>query len=52
MTSGVYGNATGLFDSGHMEPGETFEYLFETPGSFAYHCTLHPWMGGIVQVTE
>lgn len=52
VTSGVYGNATDLFDSGHMEYGQTFTYTFEHVGSFLYHCTLHPWMNGTILVTE
>ncbi|MXY60987.1 MAG: hypothetical protein F4Y82_02575 [Cenarchaeum sp. SB0665_bin_23] len=52
VTSGVYGNATDLFDSGHMEYNDTFTYKFEHAGSFLYHCTLHPWMNGTIIVTE
>ena len=52
VTSGSYGNPDGLFDSGHMDPGETFFYLFEDEGSFHYYCTLHEWMSGVVVVKQ
>lgn len=52
VTSGVYGNATELFDSGYMEYGQIFTYTFEYTGSFLYHCTLHPWMNGTITITE
>lgn len=31
-----------LFDSGVMKPGASFSYIFDTAGTFAYVCTLHP----------
>lgn len=52
VTSGSYEEPDGLFDSGHMDPGDIFEYTFEDAGSYVYHCTLHPWMEGIVDVRE
>jgi plastocyanin len=42
----------GAFDSGDIPPGLTFRWRFATPGSYAYHCTPHPWMQGVVQVTS
>ena len=51
VTSGVYGSATVLFDSGYMDPGDIFFYTFDQPGEFVYHCTLHEWMEGIVLVS-
>lgn len=51
VTSGVYGEPDGMFDSGHMDPGQSFWYVFSDPGRFAYHCTLHPWMEGVIDVT-
>lgn len=38
------------FDSGFMNAGDTFSYKFETPGTYDYICTLHPWMMGVVTV--
>jgi Tol biopolymer transport system component/plastocyanin len=49
---------TGAFDSspscpssGCMAPGTTFSFKFNAPGSFAYHCRLHPGQRGTVTVT-
>ena len=50
VTSGVYGEPSGLFDSGHLDPQEQFSVAFEEEGSFDYFCTLHPWMKGQVVV--
>ena len=40
----------GSFDSGLIEPGQTYERVFDRPGSYAYHCTPHPFMTGRVIV--
>jgi plastocyanin len=40
----------GAFDSGLIEPGRSYERVFERPGDFAYHCTPHPFMTGRVVV--
>ena len=40
----------GLFDSGPLSPGDTFDNTFETPGEFGYHCAIHPFMTGVVTV--
>ncbi len=40
----------GLFASGPISPGETFDNTFDTPGEFGYHCSIHPWMTGRVMV--
>lgn len=51
VTSGAANSSpTGLFDSGIMESGDTFEYTFESAGTYDYHCTLHPWAAGVVIV--
>jgi plastocyanin len=39
------------FDSGDLLPGTTFEHAFAAPGSFPYHCRIHPGMVGEVDVT-
>ncbi len=41
-----------LFDSGRLGSGESFSYTFNEPGTFDYHCTIHPIMQGTVIVTE
>jgi plastocyanin len=41
----------GSFDSGTLSPGDAFANLFEKPGTYAYHCTIHPTrMKGVVTV--
>jgi plastocyanin len=47
----------GLFDSGTLEPGDTFSYTFEEPGEYPYYCRFHGdeggrGMSGVVIVTE
>ena len=40
----------GSFDSGNLDPGETYVHAFETVGTFAYVCNYHPSMQGTVIV--
>ena len=40
----------GLFDSDLISAGDTFEVVFEEPGTFDYICIVHPWMLGTVTV--
>ena len=40
----------GSFDSGIFNPGQSWTYTFTTPGTYTYHCTLHPWMSGTITV--
>src|SRR5215213_4140216 len=42
----------GSFDSGRLDPGEQFSQTFDKPGTFTYHCGVHPEMQGSVVVTE
>jgi plastocyanin len=41
----------GSFDSGSIAGGESFEFTFDTPGEFAYHCNFHPSMTGTITVS-
>ncbi|MFZ3167073.1 MAG: PQQ-dependent sugar dehydrogenase, partial [Candidatus Methanoperedens sp.] len=41
---------TGVFDSGTLNQGNTFEFMFNDTGTFKYHCALHPTMQGEVIV--
>lgn len=38
------------FDSGHLHPGERFRVGDLPSGTYAYHCDIHPFMRGVVQV--
>jgi plastocyanin len=44
VTSGFYGEPTGLFDSGYLDPYQSFTLSFDESGTYDYFCTLHPWM--------
>lgn len=50
VTSGYYGEPTGLFDSGYLDPEGSFTFIFKNIGTYDYFCTLHPWMKGQVIV--
>ncbi|PJC51188.1 MAG: hypothetical protein CO032_00880 [Nitrosopumilales archaeon CG_4_9_14_0_2_um_filter_34_16] len=50
VTSGFYDAPTNLFDSGYLDPFESFTFTFEESGTYDYFCTLHPWMNGQVIV--
>ena len=32
--------------------GETYTHTFNTVGTYAYHCSPHPYMKGTIEVTE
>jgi plastocyanin len=40
----------GSFESGSIESGRVWRYTFTRPGTYAFHCTLHPFMQGMVVV--
>ncbi len=40
----------GSFDSGVLNKGDVWTHTFATPGTYAYHCTPHPWMKSTVIV--
>ncbi|MFQ5782144.1 MAG: plastocyanin/azurin family copper-binding protein [Nitrosopumilus sp.] len=50
VTSGSYDAPTDLFDSGHLDPSESYTLTFDEEGTYDYFCTLHPWMKGQVIV--
>lgn len=39
-----------LFDSGSINTNGTYSHLFSTAGTYAYHCTIHPFMTASVKV--
>ena len=47
----VTSDSQGLFDSGTLAPGKDFSFAFSSPGSYSYHCNLHPGMKGTIVVS-
>ncbi|HET7630262.1 MAG TPA: cupredoxin family copper-binding protein [Candidatus Saccharimonadales bacterium] len=45
-------NSSIQFDSGDIDKGQTYQFTFEQPGTYHYHCTPHPFMHGTVVVTD
>ena len=44
------GGPDGIFDSGMIMAGQTFEHEFSDKGEFPYYCLVHPWMVATVTV--
>ena len=44
-------SSDGLFDSGPLDPGESFDYYFDELGVFSYFCSIHPSKTGQVIVS-
>ena len=42
----------GLFDSGVLEPGSSFDVWLDGSGTVTYHCELHPDMQGSIIVGQ
>ena len=40
----------GGFDTGTIRPGKSAAVSFKRPGTFLFHCTLHPFMKGKIVV--
>jgi plastocyanin len=41
---------TNSFASGNLQPAGSFSFTFTRPGTYAYHCSIHPSMHGSVVV--
>jgi plastocyanin len=56
VTSGApnASDAGSIFNSGIMPPTTNafFQYTFENPGDYVYHCNIHPWRQAIVSVSD
>ena len=52
VTSGTVENTRpkpdGSFDSGIINPGNSFPFVFDKAGEYPYYCMIHPWMTGKV----
>ena len=52
ITSGSQGQVEPGFDSGYVEPGQSFALTFQEPGEYSYTCLLHPFMNAKIVVTQ
>ncbi|WP_162890203.1 plastocyanin/azurin family copper-binding protein [Streptomyces olivoreticuli] len=39
---------TGVWDSGELRPGQSFQFGFSQGGMYNYHCNVHPAMKGTI----
>jgi plastocyanin len=42
----------GMKDSGLLSQGQSFSYMFSTPGTYQYYCTEHPYMVATMTVVS
>ena len=42
----------GDWDSGNLNTGSSFTFVFDQAGIFTYHCEIHPGMLGTIEVTQ
>ena len=42
-------NGAALWQSGTLSGGQTFQFTFNTAGTYGYHCSIHTTMKGTVQ---
>ena len=52
VTAGTRDNPSGLFDSGNVPSGGSFEFTFAEPGTYEYFCSFHSGMRGTIVVEE
>src|SRR5215208_8104454 len=41
----------GSWDSGTMQQGDDFSFTFDKPGTYTYHCSIHPQMTASIKVS-
>ena len=46
----ITSKGTGSLRSKNLKKGDSYTYMFMTPGVFSYYCTVHPNMMGTVTV--
>jgi plastocyanin len=44
--------ADGKFNSNVLRLHDSFSYIFSQPGRYSYYCIMHPWMKGMVTVSD
>ncbi|HXF68174.1 MAG TPA: cupredoxin family copper-binding protein [Thermoflexus sp.] len=50
VTSGSPDQPSGVFDSGRLQPGDSFRFTFNQPGTYEYFCSIHTRMRGRIVV--
>jgi plastocyanin len=43
---------SGAFSSQPLTNGQAYSHTFTAPGTYTYHCSIHPYMHGTVMVTN
>ncbi len=46
----VDSDAVRVFNSGNLPAGKSYSHTFTSPGTYTYHCSVHPGMTGTVVV--
>jgi plastocyanin len=41
----------GTWDSGTLQPGDDYSFTFDQPGTYTYHCSVHPDMTATITVS-
>ena len=41
----------GTWDSGTLQPGDDYSFTFDKPGTYTYHCSIHPDMTATITVS-
>ena len=44
--------ADGKFNSNVLHLHDSFSYIFSQPARYSYYCIMHPWMKGMVKVSN
>lgn len=42
----------GTFKSPLIDPNKAWKHTFKTAGKFKYYCQIHPYMRGVIKVTQ
>lgn len=50
--TGYSNDRVGRFESELIERNASYEYTFTEVGKYPYHCDIHPWMVGTIEVLE
>jgi len=50
VTTHTVTSDTGVFNSNNLNAGNMFQFKFDNPGQYKYHCTIHSFMNGTIVV--